>query len=213
MPKIYLLGGEDVFRRSARDINLAALENAATSPNVAVFAWARPSFDKKYRKRKMFTDYLRSLGADEVGFVEYGEEEDYKQKLAVADVVYFTGGQTSILIERAKKAGLDKLLSGFEGVIVGRSAGALALCRRCITTIRENHRVRVVNGLGLVDITLKAHYTAEKDEALKWFSHKETIFAVPKDSALICNDGHLTAVGNVYLFKEGQSLAFTESDL
>jgi len=211
MPKVYLLGGENVARRSSREINLSAFEDAAPHPSVLVFTWARPSFDRRFDKRKLFTSYMRSLGAGEVGFVEYGEEEDLAQRLLEADLVYLTGGQASVFIERAEKAELGRLLAGFCGVVVGRSAGALALCSRCVTTIRENKRVRVVNGLGVVDITLKAHYTSKKDKALERFSMKEPIFAVPKDSALVCGGGELKAIGQVCLFQHGQRRDFTRS--
>jgi dipeptidase E len=209
MPKIYLLGGENVFLRNAREINLAALEDAGSSPKVLVFPWARASFDNNYRKRKLFSDYLRSLGASDVNFVEYGEHENILEKLLWADLVYLTGGQASILIERMKKAGIDKLLGTFQGVIVGRSAGALALCTRCITTCRINGKVRVVNGLGLVDITLKVHYTPLKDEALKRFSMQEKIYAVPQGSALIYEKGKLCAIGENYVFENGKREVFS----
>lgn len=209
MHSLFLLGGENVARRSAKNVNAVAFESTCRHPRVLVFPWARPSFDSRYCKRKLFTDYMRSLGAAEVTFAEYGEDDNLVEKLSLADVAYFTGGQASVLVERALKEGLDRLLQDFGGVVVGRSAGALAMCSRCVTTIRENKRVRVVKGLGLVDITLKAHYTSEKDEALKRFSQKELIFAVPKDSALIFNDGHFSAIGEVYVFNGGQRSLFT----
>jgi dipeptidase E len=213
MPKIYLLGGENVSRRSAREINLAALEDAAPSPKVLVFPWARASFDKNYRKRKLFSDYLRSLGAGDVSFVEYGEQENVSEKLTWANVVYFTGGQASILIERTKNAGVKTAFESFGGVIVGRSAGALALCKRCITTCRENGKIRVVDGLGLVDITLKVHYTPQKDEALKRFSLKEKIYAVPQGSALVYEKSRLFAIGEAYVLNCGKRQIFTETSL
>ena len=42
--------------------------------------------------------------------------------------------------------------------------------------------------LGLVDITLKAHYKLGRDKELKELSKKEDIFAVPKGSALVCDN-------------------------
>ncbi len=211
MPKIYLLGGENVARKSAKEINAVALEDAGVQPRVAVFAWARPGFDSRYSKRKLFRDYLRGLGAGEVDFVEFAEKEDLRQRLSETNLVYLTGGQASVLIERAKAAGLDDLLKRFSGVIVGRSAGALALCKRCVTTIREGHRVHMVEGLGVVDVTLKAHYIGSKDETLKRFSSEEEIVAVPKDSALVWNDGHFIAIGDVFVFLDGRRYAFDEA--
>ncbi|MGD6806595.1 MAG: Type 1 glutamine amidotransferase-like domain-containing protein [Candidatus Bathyarchaeia archaeon] len=213
MPRIYLLGGETVSCRSAKEINLAAFEDAAKSPSVLVFPWARASFDRSYSKRKLLQCYFSSLGAGSVDFVEYGEDEAIREKLAQSDLVYLTGGQAMILIERSKKAGLHRLLKDYEGVIVGRSAGALALCRGCVTTCRYNSKVRVTEGLGLVDITLKTHYLPQKDETLRHFSLKQPIYAVPKDSALTCDNGNLSAIGTVYLFQNGQKQAITAADL
>ncbi len=213
MPKLYLLGGENVFKRSAKEINQRAFEEANAIPNVLVFPWARPSFDKMYRRRKLVIEYFRSLGASSVEFIEYQETEGIAEKISASDLIYLTGGQASILIERTKNMRLDGQLKNYKGIIVGRSAGALALCKRCVTTRRIDGRARVVNGLGLADITLKAHYTMENDETLKRFSKMETIFAVPKDSALIYDNQKLCAIGDVYLFNNGQRHLFKELEL
>ena len=108
---------------------------------------------------------------------------------------------------------LEELLRNFKGVIIGRSAGALALCRGCVTTFRYSRKVRVVKGVGIAPVTLKAHYIAEDDEILKQFSHNQPIYAVPKDSALIYREGNLSANGPVYLFIDGERQVFTETTL
>jgi peptidase E len=143
-----------------------------------------------------------------VEFVEYAPAEDVAGKVAQADLLYLTGGQASILIERAKAMKLDGLLRGFGGVIVGRSAGALALCKRCITTCRSNGKVRIVDGLGLADLTLKAHYIPSNDAVLKRFSLQETIFAVPTGSALVVEGAKMSAVGEVFVFSGGERLPY-----
>jgi dipeptidase E len=208
MPKLYLLGGENVSHRSAKDVNQKAFEDTAQPRSVLVFAWARASFDKKYQKRKLFADYMRSLGASTVDFIEYSEGDNIAEKVAASNLIYLTGGQPSILMERAKTVGLEPLLKRYRGVIVGRSAGALALCSRFVSTIRSNSKVRVLDGLGLVDITLKAHYVPQKDEALKRFSLENPIFALPAGSALVCGNGKLSTLGEVYLFRDGERKVF-----
>ena len=213
MPKLYLLGGENVTRRSAREINMQAFHDAAEAPSVLVFPWARPSFDNTYSKRKLVVDYFRSIGASTVDFAEYGEADSFEEQLQSADLIYLTGGQASILLERAKKMHLEEPLKNFKGVIVGRSAGALALCSRCVTTRRYSQKIHLVKGLGLGPIALKAHYIAEDDETLKRFSQKTPIYAVPKDSALIYREGKLSTVGTVYRFNGGERHPFTEAVL
>ena len=99
-------------------------------------------------------------------------------------------------------------LKDFDGVIVGRSAGALALCRKCVITYRSTLEVKVIDGLGLVDLTLKAHYVLGKDDKLKELSMDQDIFAVPKGSALVYDNGNLSAINHAYLFHKGERQIF-----
>jgi len=213
MPKLYLIGGENVHHRSAQHINAQAFTDAGKNPTVLVLPWANAGFDRNYQKRKLLTDYFRSLGAEKVEFAEYDHLEDPAKKISTADLVYLTGGQTTALIERIKKAGLEGQLRGYRGVIVGRSAGALALCSKCLTTCRSNQKPKIVTGLGLVDIAMKAHYRSSRDDVLRRFSFVEPVFAVPSKSALVSENGELYAIGTVYVFQNGQRRTFTNCHL
>lgn len=207
MLNIYLLGGENTCKRNARQINQKAFQDAACQPpTVLVLPWARASFDRKYQKRKSFFDYLRSLGAENVFFAEYADKtENLPQKFADSHLVYLTGGQPSILIERLEISGVDKLLKNYCGVIVGRSAGALALCQRGIATPRSTSKPKIVTGIGLVDITLKVHYKPEEEEKLKVLSKKVgKIYAVPERSSIFFDGKDLMPVNQVFLFYDGK---------
>ncbi len=204
MPKLYLLGGETVFKRSAREVNESAFQDAGEPLVVLVFPWARASFDRGYKKRKRLVDYFISLGVSTINFIEYSDSnETIAKKMADSNIVYLTGGLANVLIERLKNMGVDRLLHDYRGVIVGRSAGALALCRKCIITCRSNSKVKIIDGLGLADLTLKAHYKPEKDSALEQLSRQEKIYAVPEGSALVYNNGACSFMGEVYLFENG----------
>ncbi len=205
MPKIYLLGGENIYKRDAQDVNQQAFNDAGESPNVLVFSWARASFDKTYLRQKIVYDYFRYLGASTVDTVDYPTSpEVIVKKMSQANLVYLTGGIPTVLLERLKKDNVDRLIANFEGVIVGRSAGALALCKRCVITCRPTKEIKVIRGLGLVDVTLKAHYESANDEVLKALSYEERIFAVPKGSALVYDKGELSFINSVFLFENGE---------
>lgn len=205
MPKYYLLGGENTHKRDAQEVNQRAFHDAGKAPRVLVFSWARASFDKTYPKSKLLFNYFRSLGASTVNTVDYSSSSaEIKEKISESDLVYLTGGVPSVLVERLKKSGISSLLEDFEGVIVGRSAGALALCKKCVITYRSSCAVKVIDGLGLVDLTLKAHYKLGQDTKLKELSETQDIFAVPKGSALVCDNGNLSFMNNVYLFHNGE---------
>jgi dipeptidase E len=205
MPKYYLLGGENTHRRDAEKVNQEAFSDAGEKPRIMVFSWARASFDKTYAKSKLLFDYFRSLGASTINTVDFSStNSEIQEKIVQTDLVYLTGGVPSMLIERLRKLRVDSLLRDFEGVIVGRSAGALALCSKCVITYRSNCAVKVIDGLGLVDLTLKAHYKLGVDEKLKELSENQDIFAIPKGSALVCDNRNLSFINKVYLFHKSE---------
>jgi len=207
MPKLYLLGGENVLKRSAREVNERAFQDAKEPLSVVVFPWARASFDRRYQKRKALADYFISLGAGAVDFIEYSDSEvTITQKVASSNLIYLTGGLVNALVERLRKMRVDRLLRDYPGVIVGRSAGALALCKKCVITSRWRQKALVIEGLGLADLTLKAHYRPKKDWKLLPLSKQEKIYAVPSRSAIVYDRGICSFIGKVYLFDNGEKI-------
>jgi len=205
MRRLYLLGGENVIKRSAREVNERAFQDAEEPISVAVFPWARASFDRRYQKRKVLADYFISLGAGAVDFIEYSDSETtIAQKVASSNLIYLTGGLVNALVERLRKMRVDSLLKDYGGVIVGRSAGALALCKKCVVTSRNSQKAKLVEGLGLADLTLKAHYKPQNDGTLQFLSKGQKIYAVPSKSAIVYEDGVCSFIGKAYLFENGK---------
>jgi peptidase E len=206
MAKLYFLGGENLIKRDCREINAAAFLDAGEDPSVVVFSWARASFDRAYRRRNNLSKYFRILGAGVVDFVDYSDSfREITEKIEGSDLIYLPGGLASVLVERLKKRSVDKLLRKYDGVVVGRSAGALALGKKCVVT-RHKRRAwsEMIKGIGLVNFCLKAHYRPSKDESLKKLSKEERIYAIPERSALVYDDGALSFMGNVYLFQNAE---------
>lgn len=205
MAKLYLLGGENTFKRSARDINASAFQDAGGTPAVFVFPWARASFDKTYTRRKRLFDYFRSLGASTVDFAEYSDNyEEIAAKVENSGLIYLTGGLTTVLLERLKNKSIDRLLHRYDRVIVGRSAGAIALCKQGILISKNKQMHKRITGLKLVEFTVKVHYKPSEDAELKRLSREETIYAIPERSALVCNNDAVSFMGSVYMFQNGE---------
>jgi peptidase E len=206
MAKLYFLGGENIVKRDSREINEIAFRDAAKAPCVVVFPWARASFDKAYKRRKRLFDYFRNLGAITVDFADYSDTmEEITKKVVCSNLIYLPGGLASLLVERLKNRSVDRLLHKYDGVVVGRSAGALALGKKCVVT--KNRRTptsRMISGIGLVDFSVKTHYKPSKDEALKKLSQQEKIYAIPERSALVYDNGALSFMGDIYLFQNGE---------
>jgi len=206
MARLYFLGGENVIKRDAREINEIAFRDASEAPRVVVVPWARASFDKAYKRRKRLFDYFRSLGAMTVDFAEYSDTlKEVTKKVECSDLIYLPGGLASVLVERLKNRSVDRLLRKYDGVVVGRSAGALALGKKCVVTKnRRKPTSMIISGIGLVDFSVKAHYKPSKDGELKRLSKEEKIYAIPERSALVYDNDALSFIGNVYLFQNGE---------
>jgi dipeptidase E len=208
MAKVYFLGGENTVKRNAQDINASAFEAAGGTPAVLVFPWARASFDQTYKRRKRLFNYFRNLGADTIDFAEYHETpEEIAVKAVNSDLIYLTGGLTTVLLERLKTKHVDRLLHNYDRVIVGRSAGALALCKHGVLTNRSKQTTTLITGLGLVDFTLKTHYAPSDDDELRRLSKAEKIYAVPERSAVVYGNGAVYLMGNMWLFQDGEKHA------
>jgi peptidase E len=93
-------------------------------------------------------------------------------------LIYLTGGLTSVLLERLKSKSVDRLLHRYDRVIVGRSAGALALCKQCILTDRNKQVHKIIMGLRLVEFSVKVHYDPSKDNDLRGLSKEEKIYVI-----------------------------------
>jgi len=208
MAKLYFLGGENVVKRDSREINEVAFRDAAEAPRVVVFPWARASFDKTYKRRQRLFDYFINLGASTVDFADYSDAfEEINRKVECSDLIYLTGGLTSVLVERLQNKGVDRLLRRYAGVVVGRSAGALALGKNCVITRNRNKPTTLmIKGLRIVDFSVKAHYKPSKDDELKRLSKEEKIYAIPERSALVYDNGVLSFMGDVYLFWNGEKI-------
>ncbi|MCW4019399.1 MAG: Type 1 glutamine amidotransferase-like domain-containing protein [Candidatus Bathyarchaeota archaeon] len=212
MARLYFLGGENVAKQDAKEINVSAFEDAGGAPDVLVFPWARPSCDARYRRRKRLTEYFRSIGARSVEFADYSESfEETAARAACSDLIYLTGGQVSTLLSRLRKTCADKILREYSGVIVGRSAGALVLGRNCLVTNRYSGSPKVVAGLERVDFSVKVHYEHSKDDLLLDYSEKEKVYAIPQRSAIVYDNGVFSFIGKIFLFERGKKIRINAS--
>ena len=207
MAKMYFLGGENVAKQDSKRINEFAFREAAKSPKILVFPWARAPSDKTQKRRKRLSNYFMNIGAGTVDFADYNETfDEINRKVECSDLVYLTGGLTTALIKHLRNKNVDPLLRNYDKVIVGRSAGALALCKKCFLTDRRKSLVRMVEGLGLVDFGLKVHYRSSRDVELKRLSKEEKIYALPERSALVYDRGAFSFIGDIYLFENGKKV-------
>ena len=208
MVKIYFLGGEDVNKRKAKEINIKAFDDAGENPIILIFPWTSESKEKIDKYKRILTGYFEYLAAEEVKFANITDSiQTLNQKINSADLIYLPGGLPKILMKYAKKRNLAKLLQKYNKVIIGNSAGALVLCKDCVITKDKYHpKTEVIPGLGLVDFSVEVHYDPSKDEQLKRLSEDRKIYAIPERCAVVYDGKNLEFIGLIHLFYNGNKI-------
>ncbi len=211
MGTLYLLGGEDVRRRTSKHIMARAVSEAGPSPTVLIFPWTSENMDNEGEYRALLTEYFIDLGAESIHFAEpwdpYGA---IVKKVRDSHLIYLPGGNPQLLIDRMLISRGDEILAGFDGIIVGNSAGALALCRKYAAVVGqgEAHMTRFFKGFGELDFAVVVHYRPEQegqDKELMELSDKSAtkIYAIPENGAIIYSKGKLDFMGHVFQFYRG----------
>jgi peptidase E len=166
MHRLYLMGGEDVRKRSSRHVMLKALADAGPHPTILIFPWSGEDGDNEGEHRALITEYLIDLGAETVQFAEtwdpYGA---LVKKARSSQLIYLPGGNPQILIDRMLVSRGDEILTEFKGVIVGNSAGALALCKKYAAVVGQKGAIetRFFKGFGNLDFAVSVHYMSDDD--------------------------------------------------
>ncbi|MFO7619460.1 MAG: Type 1 glutamine amidotransferase-like domain-containing protein [Thermoplasmata archaeon] len=214
MPKLYLLGGEDIRKKSSRHIMSRAIEDAGRDPTVLIFPWTSDAIDSEGEHRATITEYFMDLGAETVQFAEpwdpYGA---LVKKARSSNLIYLPGGNPQLLVDRMLVSRGDEILAEFDGVIVGNSAGAVALCRKYAAVVGQGgaQTTRFFKGFGWLDFAISVHYMSmdqaniSPDSELMALSEKSAtkIYAILDDSALTYENGKLEFMGCVFQFHRG----------
>lgn len=216
MAKLYLLGGEDVRKRTSRHIMERAVHDAGKNPTVLIMPWTGESDDHEGEYRALITEYFMDIGAETVQFAESWEPYGaIGKKVRSSDLVYMPGGNPAVLVDRMLVSRGDEILAGFDGVIVGNSAGALALCKKyaAVAGQKDASETRFFRGFGELDFAVSVHYMSDDpelggnspDSELLALSEKSAtkIYAVSDNSAIIYEKGKLEFVGYVFQFHRG----------
>ncbi len=206
MLTLYMLGGEDIEKRDSRSLNEHAFRDAGGSPSVAIFPWA--SKTKEGKQRRFLVTYFKELGARSVRFVE--RSLPFAEMAAIAEgsqIIYLPDGDVRLLIEMLRETGSLHLLRLHDNVIIGSSAGALALCSEFIAPGKNGAEDLVVEkGLGLSDYVISVRYEPTQDAQLEGLSKNRSIFAIPYGAAIRSDNCSLSLLGEVDLFMDGKKL-------
>jgi len=154
------------------------------------------------------TDY--GVSEDNICFINYFEDtkETAAQKIVDSDIIYFPGGLPDRMMERIKEFDLYEVLSRYNGIVMGHSAGALIqLTEYHLSPDRDYPEFKYYEGLPyLHDFYLEVHYenTDSQNEAItRVLSERgETVYATAfMAGAIIVDNGNIKLLGDVKTFE------------
>jgi len=124
-----------------------------------------------------------------------------------SQIIYLPDGDEKLLIASMRDTGSLHLLRLHDNVVIGNSAGALALCSEYVMSAKTGiDGLAVERGLGLSEFMISTHYEPLQDPQLELLSKDRSIFAIPGGAAIRSDNCSLCLLGNVELFVDGKKL-------
>lgn len=143
-----------------------------------------------------------------------------------SDLIFLSGGHVPTQNAFFQAIGLREKLEGFDGVVVGISAGSMNSADAVYVQPEEEGESspafpRWAEGLGLTDVNILPHYQKVKDTILDGqrlfedityadsFGH--TFFALPDGSYFYQDDENLLLCGEGYVIRDGELEPLTQN--
>ena len=128
---------------------------------------------------------------------------DAVKQVRTADCIFLMGGDVTLQMALIRDLDLVSELQASKAVILGVSAGSMNM-GRYVAEIWESKALQ--NGLGLTDITTKAHYTEDAWflPALKEISGMQPVAAMEDESAIFIKNGAVRKIGKIHWIDNGK---------
>ena len=176
------------------------------------------------------TDMVSAFGDEGMYFSRYavldGANADEAEALvAQSDFIVLAGGHVPTQNAFFRDIHLREILEGYEGVVMGISAGSMNCADEVYVQPEEEGESdpdfqRFTAGLGLTGVNVLPHYQKVKDgilDGLRLFedityadSWGHTFFAIPDGSYFCQDDEQLLLFGESYLIRDGALEPLTE---
>ena len=147
-------------------------------------------------------------------------EENAAELIQSSNLILLAGGHVPTQNRFFQRIGLRKLLQGYNGVVIGISAGSMNAADVVYAQPEEEGEAvdpayeRFLTGLGLTKINLLPHYQRVKDDVLDGLrlfeditcpdSRGRTFYAIPDGSYLFIDGGRTELRGEAYSIRDGR---------
>ena len=168
---------------------------------------------------------LAGMAFSSYAVLDGSNAEDADFLIENSDFLIFAGGHVPTQNAFFQELGLREKLEGFEGVVMGISAGSMNLADVVYVQPEEEGESspdfpRFAPGLGITGVNILPHYQKVKDnvlDGLRLFedityadSMGHTFFALPDGSYFYQDDDCLLLCGESYLIRDGDISPLTE---
>jgi dipeptidase E len=122
--------------------------------------------ETKYGRWLESTDlFFSALGIGDTDILSIQDSSEHSiAKIESSRILFFTGGRPEKLIAQINEKRLLDVIKKYDGLIIGYSAGALALSHDCIITKDDDYpETHLIQGMGIVDFSIEVHYTPVVD--------------------------------------------------
>lgn len=176
------------------------------------FAFVASEFEKIHEKTdKYFHFFLNMFEEADIHFEEAYvidgrmSADKAQKRLAEADVIWLSGGDTPTQFRYFQKYGLDTVIKQHDGIIIGMSAGSINMAKTSICTLSCGHfKQEIYNGLACVDISVEPHFILNKvSDELMDLSKKYTIYGLCDESFIVCSGETIEFYGEIYKLSHG----------
>ncbi len=176
------------------------------------FAFLASEFKKLHEKTdKYFHFFLNMFKEADIHFEEAYvvdgrmSADEAQKKVAEADVIWLSGGDTPTQFRYFQEYGLDTVIKQHDGIIIGMSAGSINMAVTSICTLSCGHsKQEIYNGLACVNISVEPHFIRnEVSNELIDLSKKYTIYGLCDNSFIVCSRKTTEFYGEIYKLSLG----------
>lgn len=129
-----------------------------------------------------------------------------------ASCIFLMGGNATLQCALMREIGVLEEIRRSSAVILGVSAGAMNMGKH---TVDIYESLTPYEGLGLADITVKAHYPFDENllQSLKQVSIELPVCLMADESAIFIKKESIIQIGQIYRMMKGDILPLTQEQL
>lgn len=131
------------------------------------------------------------------------DSSDAKRLIQEASCIFLMGGHAMWQFQLICEKGIAEEIRKSSAVILGVSAGSINMAKHSVDILES---LMPYDGLGLADITVKAHFDWKNKELLQTLqqvSMKVPVCAMEDESAIFIKDGYAVHTGQIHWISEG----------